>query len=333
MKNILIIGLGSIGQRHFRNLKKINKNLKFFAIRRKKKSPHLNNNNKVIKKKFLSQKNQIKEINFNQITNFKFDLALITNPTSLHLQTAIKIAKKKINLFIEKPISNNTKMIYDLLKLIKKNKLICAVGFQTRYDDLLDKIKSIIDSKELGEIQKCYIEHKHYLPYHHVYEDYKISYASRKDLGGGVLLCFSHEFDYANFLFGNPKYSYCSIQNSNKLKINVESSSLIIAKYNKNINVIFDLDFWKKKPTRNCRIQFDDGFVDWNLLKNQLKIIKNGKIKTFKSKFRKRNDLFIEQLKQVLKCIKLKKKPKSNIFNGISNIENIEKIKQLSRFN
>jgi predicted dehydrogenase len=333
MKNILIIGLGSIGQRHFLNLKKINKNLKFFAIRRKKKSPHLNNNNKVIKKKFLSQKNQIKEINFNQITNFKFDLALITNPTSLHLQTAIKIAKKKINLFIEKPISNNTKMIYDLLKLIKKNKLICAVGFQTRYDDLLDKIKSIIDSKELGEIQKCYIEHKHYLPYHHVYEDYKISYASRKDLGGGVLLCFSHEFDYANFLFGNPKYSYCSIQNSNKLKINVESSSLIIAKYNKNINVIFDLDFWKKKPTRNCRIQFDDGFVDWNLLKNQLKIIKNGKIKTFKSKFRKRNDLFIEQLKQVLKCIKLKKKPKSNIFNGISNVENIEKIKQLSRFN
>jgi predicted dehydrogenase len=333
MKNILIIGLGSIGQRHFRNLKKINKNLKFFAIRRKKKSPHLNNNNKVVKRKFLSQKNQIKEINFNQIANFKFDLALITNPTSLHLQTAIKIAKKKINLFIEKPISNNTKMIYNLQKLINKNKLICAVGFQTRYDDLLDKLKSIIDSKELGEVQKCYIEHKHYLPYHHVYENYKISYASRKDLGGGVLLCFSHEFDYANFLFGKPKYSYCSIQYSNKLKINVESSSLVVAKYNKNINVIFDLDFWKKKPTRNCRIQFDDGFVDWNLLKNQLKIIKNGKIKTIKSKFKKRNDLFIEQLKQVLKCIKLKKKPKSNIFNGISNVENIEKIKQLSRFN
>jgi predicted dehydrogenase len=95
MKNILIIGLGSIGQRHFRNLKKINKNLKFFAIRRKKKAPQLNNNNKVVKRKFLSQKNQIKEINFNQIANFKFDLALITNPTSLHLQTAIKIAKKK----------------------------------------------------------------------------------------------------------------------------------------------------------------------------------------------------------------------------------------------
>ena len=37
MKNFLFIGLGSIGQRHLRNLKKINKNFKFFAIRKKKK--------------------------------------------------------------------------------------------------------------------------------------------------------------------------------------------------------------------------------------------------------------------------------------------------------
>lgn len=333
MKNILIIGLGSIGQRHFRNLKKINKNLKFFAIRKKKKSPHLNNNNKVIKKKFLSQKNQIKEINFNQITNFKFDLALITNPTSLHLDTAIKIAKKKINLFIEKPVSNNSKKVFKLLRLINKNKLICAVGFQTRYDDLLNKLKNIINSKELGQVEKCYIEHKHYLPYHHLYENYKLSYASRKDLGGGVLLCFSHEFDYANFLFGMPKFLYCSAEKLKKLKINVESSVIVVARYPKNIKVIFDLDFWKKRPARSCRIQFEEGFIEWDLQKNLLKIDKKGKIKIIKSKFKKRNDLFIEQFKKVMESIKLNKFPKSNIINGISNIKDIEKIKKISRLN
>jgi predicted dehydrogenase len=331
MQNILIIGLGSIGQRHYRNLKKINKNFKFFSIRKKKKSPQLDINNKVIKKKFLCNQNQIKEINFNQINNLKFDLALITNPTSLHLKTAIKIAKKKINLFIEKPISHNGKMVYKLLRLINKNKLICAVGFQTRYDDLLNKLKNIIDSKELGQVQKCYIEHKHYLPYHHLYENYKVSYASRKDLGGGVLLCFCHEFDYANFLFGKPKFSYCSTQNSKKLRIDVENSAIVVAKYPKNINVIFDLDFWKKKPVRSCKIQFDNGYIEWDLLKNLLKIDKEGKIKTLKSKFKKRNDLFVEELKNVLEAIKLQKLPKSNIINGISNIEDIEKIRKISR--
>jgi len=333
MKNILIIGLGSIGQRHYRNLKKINKNLKFFSIRKKKKSPQLNINNKVVKKKFSCKTNQIKEINFKEINNFKFDLAIITNPTSLHLKTAIKIAKRKINLFIEKPISNNTKMVFKLLRLINKNKLICAVGFQTRYDDLLNKLKNIIDSKELGQVQKCYIENKHYLPYHHLYENYKTSYASRKSLGGGVLLCFSHEFDYANFLFGKPKFSYCSTQNSKKLKIDVESSVIVVAKYPKNVNVIFDLDFWKKKPSRICRVQFENGLIEWDLLKNYLKIDKGGKVKILKSKFKKRNDLFIEQFKKVIDSIMLQKAPKSNILNGISNIEDIEKIKKIARLN
>ena len=51
MKNVLFLGLGSIGQRHFRNLKSIDNKINFFCIRTKNNSPELNNNLKVIKKK------------------------------------------------------------------------------------------------------------------------------------------------------------------------------------------------------------------------------------------------------------------------------------------
>ena len=47
--NILIIGLGSIGQRHLRNLKLIEPKSNFYAIRKKLSVPLLNNSNKVIK--------------------------------------------------------------------------------------------------------------------------------------------------------------------------------------------------------------------------------------------------------------------------------------------
>ena len=67
MKNVLFLGLGSIGQRHFRNLKKIDKKLNFFCIRRKNIAPLLDNQNKV-KDKRLSTKNiGIKIINFKDI--------------------------------------------------------------------------------------------------------------------------------------------------------------------------------------------------------------------------------------------------------------------------
>ena len=46
--NFLFIGLGSIGQRHLRNLYKISKNDKIYAYRRKFSTPSLNNKNKKI---------------------------------------------------------------------------------------------------------------------------------------------------------------------------------------------------------------------------------------------------------------------------------------------
>ena len=45
--NVLILGLGSIGQRHLRNLRAIDKNIKFFTLRRKYVTPFLNNKNQV----------------------------------------------------------------------------------------------------------------------------------------------------------------------------------------------------------------------------------------------------------------------------------------------
>ena len=41
-----------------------------------------------------------------------------------------------------------------------------------------------------------------YLPDWHPYENYKESYAAKKELGGGVVLTSIHELDYLYWLFG-----------------------------------------------------------------------------------------------------------------------------------
>ena len=59
--NILIIGLGSIGQRHLRNIKKVYPKVNLFALKRLKKSPTLSSQNKIIKRDLISY-NKIKII-------------------------------------------------------------------------------------------------------------------------------------------------------------------------------------------------------------------------------------------------------------------------------
>ena len=59
--NILFLGLGSIGQRHLRNIYKISKKTKFFAIRKKFFTPLLTNKNKAIKGR-VEKKYKVKTI-------------------------------------------------------------------------------------------------------------------------------------------------------------------------------------------------------------------------------------------------------------------------------
>ena len=329
MKNILFVGLGSIGQRHLRNLKKINKKFNFFAIRKKKTTPLLSNTNKVIKNKFLSKENKIKEIKFSEVKKNNIDTVFITNPSSKHLISAIKFAKLGCNLFIEKPLSHNLNNVNVLKKLIIKKKLLCAVGYQTRYDSLLHRIKKYISNKTFGKICYVNIQHRSYLPFHHQYEDYRIGYAARRDLGGGVLLSFIHEIDYANFLFGKPLELFGTTGKISNLKIDVEDSAnftVIYKLFRNKIPVNFNLDFIKRKPLRFCEIQFEKANLCWDLLNNKIHF-RNKKKTTIKSRFKSRNSLFIEELKQVIKSFNMKKQPLSNFDNGEKSLRIVVRLK------
>ena len=82
-------GLGSIGKKHCSNYRKLFPDARI-----------LTPNNTTTSRKFIEE-NKIEIIDIK--TDWQADIAFITNPTSLHLKTAIMAAKKGCHLFIEKP--------------------------------------------------------------------------------------------------------------------------------------------------------------------------------------------------------------------------------------
>ena len=68
-------------------------------------------------------------------------------------------------------------------------------------------IKNIIkfyDENDVGEIINIQCQVGQWLPDWHPYEDYKKTYFSRKDLGGGVALTLIHEIHLVIELAGQP---------------------------------------------------------------------------------------------------------------------------------
>ncbi len=100
------------------------------------------------------------------------------------MSVALPAAAAGAHLLIEKPIAPTLEEIPALAAALEANEKQVLVGFHFRQHPVLKQIKSILDSGELGRVYSAHA-HWEYLPAWHPWEDYRRSYAARKDLGGG----------------------------------------------------------------------------------------------------------------------------------------------------
>ena len=313
--NILIIGLGSIGQRHLRNLNILDKHIKFFALRKKFSTPLLSNFNNVlksdVKKKYKIT--YIKKLEDIKIFKYKIDAAFVCTPSSFHVDQAIWLLNNNINLFVEKPIGISQKNISKLNKLLKKKPDVKhMVGYQLKFNPVILKLKKIINQKLIGQIFHIKIHNGENVKDFHPYEDYRSSYTSVKKLGGGVVLCQIHEIDYLMYLFNDYKINiiYSNVNKLSNLNLNVEDvcdALFLLKKKNKKIICNFHINFFERPKKRSLEIIGERGKIKVNLNKGEIIIFHNQNKKKFKYPAG-RNSIFIKQTKYFLDTIKKKRK-------------------------
>ena len=302
----LFIGLGSIGQRHLRNLKMLRPDIKLLSYRKLKESPLLSEINEVIPGGEISDFYSIKEFhNLDEALLEKPQLIFITNPSKLHLSTALNCINNDAYLFIEKPLStslNDIDKLRNYNKRFKKNKI--AVGYQFRFHPGIVLLKEKIE--ELGNLISCAFVNGEYLPDWHPYEDYSKSYASRSDLGGGALLTQIHDFDLSLYFFGMPSKLFAVGSKLSSLKVDVEDSVKVLMSNpykNKNIPISLSFDYLSWPPKRNITVTGDKGqiFLDLNNQFMEINLIKARTQRKIKFDDFNRNQLFIDEMKNFLK--------------------------------
>ena len=160
-----IISCGSIGERYIKIFKKLK--FKVFAWNRSKDKA-----NKITKKYNIKVFN-----NLNDLLNIEnLDYAFICSPNSFHINHAIRCAKKVKNIFIEKPLSNNSSKINLLLKLLKKKKIKSHVSCNLRFHPGPQFLKNFIKTNKLGKIIYVNIWAGSFLPDWHKNQNYKKLY-------------------------------------------------------------------------------------------------------------------------------------------------------------
>jgi predicted dehydrogenase len=294
IKKILIVGFGTSGRRYYTILKKnfSNVKIKIYSLTNKKK-------NKIFVK------------NFSEIKNYRPDISILSNPSSLRLEICKFLINLNSNILIEKPLASNIHDAVQIIKAAKKKKICIKIGYNLRQLESLKKIREIIKEKKLGKIYSVKAEVGKYLPRWRK-QYYTKTVSAHRSLGGGVISELSHEIDYLFWIFGKFNNVFCNLSRISNLRINVEDNANIIFFKKNNFSINLSLDFCRRDSVRKCYIACEKGSILWNGILNQVKIYKK-RWTTIRLKKGDVSETYLEQLKIFFKLVKSNNKIKTDL--------------------
>lgn len=287
---ILIVGAGSIGERHIGNLQKMGyHNLLVFRSRN---LPFRN----------ISAETVEILTDWQAVKNKSPKVAFICTPTSLHSSQAIQCAELGMHLFIEKPISHHLRDREMLLKIVSENGLFCQIGYMMHYHPLVKRMKQIIEEQNFGPLISFSSHWGEYLPDWHPWENYREGYAARKELGGGAALTLSHDLDLILWLVQSPvKRSFALANQKSSLEVSAEAGADFLLEMENGCTGHVHLNYFQRPAERHTELIFEEAIVRFNYYHNKLNFRKKGLNPTDEGEWLEaigfdRNQLFIDQL-------------------------------------
>jgi len=255
-RKVLLIGYGSIGKKHAKNL--IDIGIKPYILT-----------------KYPDDLDAIFLRDIEEIKDVDIDFCIITTPTAKHLdalERCLTLSNIPRKILIEKPLECSYSRGKKIKDITKKNGIDIFIAYNMRFFKIFNVIIKFIKEQK-GAIRIVNVVAGQDLREWRPYKDYTESYSAHRDLGGGVDLDLSHEIDYIFWMFGNNFKDKIIFRNKiSNLKINSPDIFKLILDYNTFI-VDVTLDYIRSPKERYIRILCEgDKNLYYNFVTNILKI-------------------------------------------------------------
>jgi len=206
------------------------------------------------------------------LANERPTFAVVANPTALHAATALECARHGCDLLIEKPVSHSLERLEALADAAAAGGNRVLVGYQFRFDPGLRRVGELLRAGTLGAPVHARVVWGEHLPEWHPWEDWRTSYAARRDLGGGVHHTLSHPLDYLRMLLGEPTTVAATLVDHGPLGLDVAEAADITLRFGAGPSAQVHLDYWQRPATHRLEVVCTDGTITWDHRRGRLEV-------------------------------------------------------------
>ena len=250
MTSVLVVGSGSIGARHARNLASLGAEV-FLA------DPDASRAAEVAAEVGATP------VEFSSLMFAERDAVVVASPTGAHVAQASAALAAGARVLVEKPLV----VTLDDFAAIEADAERIMVGYNLRLHQPIEQLMEMVHGGNVGDILNARLWFGFWLPDWRPGSDYRESYSARSALGGGVLLDAIHELDLLVWLANGDAFDVVGavVERLGPLEIDVEDTVAALLQHHDGWVADIALDYLSRSYRRGIEVVGTAGTarLDW----------------------------------------------------------------------
>ena len=196
-----------------------------------------------------------------------YDGIVVASPTTFHAQQARAALEAGATVLVEKPLVDGGDDLCFLDDLVALGKGRLMVGYNLRLHEPVRRLVDLVHAGRAGRVLSVRLWFGSWLPDWRPSVDYRQTYSARSDLGGGVLSDAIHEIDLLVWLLGIGPFDILGafVGRVGPLEIDVEDTVKALLRHQSGVVAEVSLDYLSRRYRRGIEVIGDRATVrlDW----------------------------------------------------------------------
>ncbi len=289
---IVVLGLGSIGRRHARNLMMLGQNVVGFDVDAAARKAFEESGGKAV-----ADRTEALELATGG------GAVIIASPSGRHFADTLDALSAGCHVFVEKPFAHRLDGLEAAVRTAQSKGQTVFAAHNLRYHPMVQAAHEILAASALGEIFWARAICASYLPDWRPQQDYRQGYAA-DPATGGVIFDVIHEFDLCAHLIGPFRSVSAAAQRSGHLELNSEDIADIRLEHDCGAATMLHFDYVTRPPVRVMDITGENGRIEIDIAGRRLiHWTADGRIVLNETAVSSLDDDYRDEMKHFLECV------------------------------